>query len=132
LQQSSQEYEQLLQLSAEQIESLKLELAERMQQASAQELEAAQRSLQLRDEYEPAIAAELKRLEELGQQLQKQQQLLEQERAEVQAQRSGSRGEGVGRRAGCGPSGQSEEIQVIDPSVVCSSAGMCLIIGQVL
>jgi tropomyosin 2 len=53
LQQNSQEYEQLLQLSAEQIESLKRELADRMQQASAQELEAAQRSLQLRDEVPP-------------------------------------------------------------------------------
>ena len=88
LQQSSQEYEQLLQLSAEQIESLKVEFAERMQQATTQELETAQRSLQLRDEYEPAIAAEMKRLEKLGQQLQKQQQLLQQERAEIQAQRS--------------------------------------------
>jgi tropomyosin-2 len=88
LQQSSQEYEQQLQLSAEQIESLKVELAERMQQAATHELEAAQRSLQLRDEYEPAIAAEMKRLEKLGQQLQKQQQLLQQERAEIRAQRS--------------------------------------------
>jgi hypothetical protein len=88
LQQSAVEYEQLLQQSAEEMELLKLELAVQMQKASSQDLEATERSLQLRVESERAIEAESQRLEKLEQHLQKQLQQLREEQEEMQAQRS--------------------------------------------
>ncbi len=59
LKQSALEYEQRLQQSAEEMESLKLELAAQMQKAASQDFEATERLLQLRVESERVIAAAL-------------------------------------------------------------------------
>jgi DNA repair exonuclease SbcCD ATPase subunit len=87
LEESIENYEQLLQQSASDMEQLKSEHAAQLQNAS-QERAAALRSLQLRNGSEQAAALEAQRLDELRQQLQKQLLQLQEDRAELNAQRS--------------------------------------------
>ncbi len=80
LQQRTLEYEQLLQQSADEMARLKLDHESQMQQASqafAQQVEATQRSLQMKAESDLAIQAEAARLEKLRQQLEENRQQLE-------------------------------------------------------
>ncbi len=91
LQQRTFEYEQLLQQSADEMARLKLDHESQLQQASqafAQQVQATQRSLQMKTESDLAIEAEAARLETLRQQLEEYRQQLEEEHAQLQAHRS--------------------------------------------
>ena len=91
LQQRTFEYEQLLQQSADEMARLKLDHESQLQQASqafAQQVQATQRSLQMKTESDLAIQAEAARLETLRQQLEEYRQQLEEEHAQLQAHRS--------------------------------------------
>jgi chromosome segregation ATPase len=80
LQKRTIEYEQLLQQSADEIAQLKLDHDSQLQQVSqafAQQVEEAQRSLQMKNESDLAIQAEAARLENLRQQLEEYRQHLD-------------------------------------------------------
>ncbi len=90
LQQRTFEYEQLLQQGADDIAQLKLDHDMQLQKASqafAQQVEATQRSLQLKSESDRAILAESQRLENLRQRLEKDQQRLEEQQGKLQVLR---------------------------------------------
>jgi chromosome segregation ATPase len=89
LQKRTIEYEQLLQQNADEIARMKFDHDSQLQQASqafAQQVEASQRLLQMKNESDLAIQAEAVRLETLRQQLDEYRQQLEEEHENLQAQ----------------------------------------------